>query len=176
LLERIARVLSERGLKVLVVNADSLTTSRHLLPDIMGKQEVARIGGSVSSYPSLSISGNQNRLPLGSELNSAMDALSKPYDLVLISSPALNASADTELLVCVTDATILAVEAGEVKRKTLERTARWLERLKAPSVGVIMTHVKLKSGGIPLRRAFAEFQGSRATPKTSAVLKGMMAD
>jgi len=172
MVERIGRVLGERSLKVLVINAGSIAPQTRLLRQLPETPAESAIPVAVqTNCVTVSVFNSQNRLPLGTELTNMMQRLSQPYDLVLINSPTPTSMADTELLVSVTDATVLTVEAGEIKRKTLERTARWLERLRAPAVGVVMTHVSLTKGGLPLRRAFAEFQAAMSSSVAGPLFK-----
>jgi Mrp family chromosome partitioning ATPase len=86
-----------------------------------------------------------------------LDELEQAYDVVLIDAPPLGLSADTEFLATIGDITLLVVEGGEATRRELIRGANLLGRIGAPSVGVIMSQVRMSNAGSALNRDFKRF-------------------
>jgi len=81
------------------------------------------------------------------KLNPVIAELHKHYDLILIDGPPLLLSADTELLVRLTDCTLLIVEAGSVNRGEVKRAVRQLEKTDPRLIGGILNRVSVYEGG-----------------------------
>jgi hypothetical protein len=96
--------------------------------------------------------------PLISRISILLEELKQEYDVVLIDAPPLEFSADTEFLASISDITLLVVESGEATRRELTRNAIVLGGIGAPSVGVILSQVRLNQAGSTLKRKFKRFQ------------------
>jgi cellulose biosynthesis protein BcsQ len=97
-----------------------------------------------------------NRIPVVARLGSLLDDLRQEYDVVLIDSPPLRLSADTEYLASIADITLIVVETGKATRRDLSHGAALLGRIGAPSIGVIMSQVRLRNAGGALKRDFKQ--------------------
>ena len=80
------------------------------------------------------------------------------YDVVLVDGPPILLSADAEILVRITDATLLVVEAEGVNRGEVQRAVHTLERLSASSVGAILNRVQVYDGGGYFSNLLKEYQ------------------
>jgi capsular polysaccharide biosynthesis protein len=78
-------------------------------------------------------------------------------DVTLMDSPALVFSAEAERLATEADMTLVVVQAGKNTRPELLRSARLLERLNIPAIGVILQDVQVKRAGRSLRRDLKEY-------------------
>jgi uncharacterized protein involved in exopolysaccharide biosynthesis len=164
----IGRVLVARGLKTAIVDANPhcpqdepvkaknrsglLALTEIYQPVVPGDDPrlPARIEVGASQDPSPA--------PLISRIGVLLEELKQEYDVVLIDAPPLEFSADTEFLASISDITLLVVESGEATRRELTRNASVLGRIGAPSVGVILSQVRLKQAGSSLRREFKRFR------------------
>ena len=77
-------------------------------------------------------------MPVVAHVGSLLRELKREYDVVLIDTPPLRVSADTEFLASISDMTLVAVEAGKATRKELVQGITLLGQLGTPSIGVIM--------------------------------------
>jgi Mrp family chromosome partitioning ATPase len=91
-----------------------------------------------------------------------MEEARREYDAVLIDAAPLQLSADAEFLVSVSDITLVVVEAGKATRRDLIDGAALLGRIGAPSIGVIMSEVRLRRAGSELKRDFRKFSALSA--------------
>jgi hypothetical protein len=112
--------------------------------------------------------GTNSPAPLISRISGMLETLKSQYDVILIDTPQLGMSADTEFLASICDITLLVVEGGEATRRELIRSASTLGIIGAPSVGVIMTQVRLGRAGRALKKEFARF----SSPSWSRVPDG----
>jgi polysaccharide biosynthesis transport protein len=106
--------------------------------------------------------------PLISRISGLLEKLKTEYDVILIDTPPLAVSADTEFLASICDITLLVAEGGEATRRELIRSASALGRIGVPSVGVIMTQVRLQQAGRALKKEFTRF----SSPSWSKVPDG----
>jgi capsular polysaccharide biosynthesis protein len=153
LITDIGRVLVARGLKTAIVDANSAGTSDERFHAEDRPERLA-----LADHGDFGIQNDDPRLPARIEMNALegsgptvlisrisllLEELKKEYDVVLIDAPPLELSADTEFLASVSDITLLVVECGEATRRELTRSAAALGAAGAPSVGVILSQVRL---------------------------------
>ena len=166
----IADALNASGLKTTILNAKPHMGKAHtdaeeiksLAPSDMSNVD-SRPEGSIV-LRDYSDSNQLARVSAGSR--ETMDSLQREYDLVLLDAPSLLVSAEMEYLGVICDMTLIVAEAGKATRKELVRGAELLKRISAPSVGVIITDVNLRSGGAELKEDFKRFQSRHASDPT----------
>jgi succinoglycan biosynthesis transport protein ExoP len=90
------------------------------------------------------VGGNAVRQPLATipQLDRALSDLTREYDLVLIDTPPLRLSSDTELVIGQADACLMVILAQGESSSQIKRTVSMLERIAPPAVGVILNRVK----------------------------------
>ena len=164
LVTEIAEALLARGLKTVIVDAnlrrgearastgltDILAVSRtqNQVPENSGTRVPARI--------EMGLPQELSRIPVVARL-SRLEELRREYDVVLIDTPPLQLSADTEFLASISDITLVVAEAGKATRRELIQATALLGRIGTPSVGVIMSGVRLRYAGGALKRDFKNF-------------------
>jgi capsular exopolysaccharide synthesis family protein len=70
--------------------------------------------------------------------SSAGNAITRPIDLIIFDSLALEDAADTIALATSTSATVLVIQAGKEQRETLQKAQTTLQRLGSPVLGVVI--------------------------------------
>jgi polysaccharide biosynthesis transport protein len=98
-----------------------------------------------------------SRIPVGARVGSLLNDLRREYDVVLIDTPPLRLSADTEFLASISDITLVVVEAGKATRRELVQGTALLGQIGTPSIGVIMSRVRMRRAGSALKRDFKHF-------------------
>lgn len=74
-------------------------------------------------------------------MSEVIGKLTQRYDLVLIDTPPLALSPDTEMLATLADAVILVVGASSARLGEVWQVARHLERLNPSMIGVLINRV-----------------------------------
>lgn len=167
----IGRVLVARGLKTAIVDANPNPHGPHDEP-VQAKSRSGLLALTEIYQPA--VPADDPRLPARIEIGASPDSsspaplisrigvlleeLKQEYDVVLIDAPPLEFSADTEFLASISDITLLVVESGGATRRELTRNASVLARIGAPSVGVILSQVRLRQAGGSLKREFKRFR------------------
>ena len=155
----IGRALLARGLKTVIVNAnpasgdgpDSTTLTEVLRADTPSTD--ARVPARIDMGAGQEIS----RIPVVARVGSLLNELRREYDVVLIDTPPLRLSADTEFLASISDITLVVVEAGKATRRELVQGTTLLGQIGTPSIGVIMSRVRMRRAGSALKREFKHF-------------------
>jgi hypothetical protein len=98
--------------------------------------------------------------------------LRREFDVILIDTPPLRLSADAEYLASISDITLVVVEAGHATRRELTQEAALLGQIGTPSVGVIMSGVRLRLAGKALKRDFKEFSSLSPSSETAGGTAG----
>jgi capsular polysaccharide biosynthesis protein len=129
LASEIARDLTERGFRPVLVHATRQMLIPNAVERIAGRAQISALG------------------PYASMLKAA----EQDCDVVLVSAPPLLLSSDAELLATEADVTLIIAQAGKTTRKDLERAGRLLERLHVAGVGAILTNVRIERAGRLLR-------------------------
>jgi Mrp family chromosome partitioning ATPase len=160
--ERISQALKQQGLRIAVVtptrNSAEYPTIGDKSQPVQGEGFVERIYLPVCD-PSVGMFST-NRL------TAIFDKLKRDYDLVLVDAPPLLMSAETEILVCMCQATLLVVEADHITKEDLLKAAKLLERLRPEATGVILNRVKIKTAGWHLRREYREYTNGLNSKET----------
>jgi len=178
LLTDIGRVLVARGVRTAILDANPVDTEEE---EIVSPARSERLALPTTDQPEggnndpklparieVDSPGGNSPAPLISRISGLLETLKSEYDLILIDTPPLAVSADTEFLASICDITLLVVEGGEATRRELIRSASTLGRIGAPSVGVIMTQVRLRQAGRALKKEFTRF----SSPSWSKVPDG----
>ena len=155
----IGRALLARGLKTVIVDANprkghlpaSAIAEDIRYTDGLPSDSGARVRLDVGSPQEIS------RIPLVAHVNGLLNELRREYDVVLIDTPPLRLSADTELLASISDITLVVVEAGKATRRELIQGTTLLGRVGTPSIGVILNRVRVHRAGGALKREFKHF-------------------
>jgi Mrp family chromosome partitioning ATPase len=89
----------------------------------------------------------ERHLVTNGKLPALLTELNRYYDLVLLDSPPILLSADTERLSEISGGVLLIVEAGQTQPGELKRAAHLLERLSPPVIATILNRAKIYQGG-----------------------------
>lgn len=178
LLTDIGRVLVARGVRTAILDANpanpegeeilSPARNERLALATAEQPEGRNIDPRLPARIDMDSPGGSSPAPLISRISGLLETLKSEYDLILIDTPPLAVSADTEFLASICDITLLVAEGGEATRRELIRSAGTLGRIGAPSVGVIMTQVRLRQAGRALKKEFTRF----SSPSWSKVPDG----
>ncbi len=158
----LALALTERGLSVLLVDADmrrgqvhqllGLTRTPGLSEVLQGVEtfERARRLVQVGDNRELAVltAGSQTSSPpalVGSHrMGVLLEHLKEAYDLVLIDSPPVNILTDAALLGRQVDGVVLVVRAGVTDAAALGYAMGQLQHVRAPALGVVLNDIDLK--------------------------------
>lgn len=135
LVGQVAKILAERGCRPLLVHANRQMVIPNTIEHLAGRAQFSALGRYFSR----------------------LKATEQDCDVVLVSTPPLLLSSDTELLATEADVTLMVVEAARSSRKDLERAGRLLERLRVAGVGVILTRVRIERGGRTLKSDLRDY-------------------
>jgi uncharacterized protein involved in exopolysaccharide biosynthesis len=160
----IGRALVERGFKTVIVDAnprrgegDESTSPNNILPlDEPPPLSIKNASANLPARVEMGSPKGLDRVPVVARLGGLLEELKREYDVVLIDSPPLRLSADTEYLAAISDITLVVVETGKATRRDLSHGAALLGRIGAPSIGVIMSQVRLRYAGSALKRDFKQ--------------------
>ncbi|MDG4554681.1 MAG: chain length determinant protein [Candidatus Competibacter sp.] len=89
----------------------------------------------------------QRHLPLYDRFSQALDPLLERYDIVLLDTPPVLLSADTEYLARYADAMLLLVQARHTLPGEMKRAVRLLEKANPRVFGAIVTGLRVYKGG-----------------------------
>ena len=169
----IARALTSCGLKTMVLDAkprrgeDRIPSGLTEIPGHgdTGTAMIPTTGPVMASEDyELGTTRELTRVPgVGRDV---VDKMKRDYDVVLIDAPSLLLSADMEYLAVISDITLIVVETGEATRRELIQGSNMLRRIGAPSIGVVMSQVRLGRAGAALKEEFKRFSKRRAAETT----------
>jgi len=152
LVGELARELHADGVKVLSiacnVNDGAASNGSPGLVDLLEHRadpESVILPGPPGVLPLGSADG-LSRLPESHRLAAVLDAVGRDYEVLLIQAPPLPFAADAELLVSLSDATLLVIRAEEEHLGEVSDVMRLLERLSPPAVGLVLTGVRIPGG------------------------------
>jgi Mrp family chromosome partitioning ATPase len=133
----LSQVLNELGIPTLTIEANNLSPdNRYMLAElsIAGKDSLLpdRITLAKNSCPKISMLR---------ELTYMLKDYLQDYQIVIIDCPPLLTSADTEIIIGMSDITLLAVQAIEVDKSEVRQAASLLEKLSPNAIGVILNRV-----------------------------------
>jgi CO dehydrogenase nickel-insertion accessory protein CooC1 len=86
--------------------------------------------------------GNEKNLPDPQNLGLVLRQAAEIYDVVVVDTPPVLASVDTEIVASVADVVVLVVEAGSVTKDELRRGAKILERLNVRAISALLNKVR----------------------------------
>ncbi len=154
-----ANILTQLGLKVLVVEADSFAPfdgfdQRHPgLSDYLSEQAPLDALPQTYTYKEMQL----NIICIGKHYKEGLKRLdlfktaaatwSEEYDYVLFDLPPLLLSADSELLIEAIGQVFLVVEADSVTKGEVSRAKRMLEKIDPEGVGLFVNDIPLFRGG-----------------------------
>ncbi len=152
LVSNLARELHGAGVKVLSVAADVRQDAgpAHArgLVDVL-EHEVDPVTVIEPGPPALLPLGaarGLSRLPEAHRIGAALDRAGRDYEVVIVQAPPLLVAADAELLVGLSDATLIVVVAEEETLDEVRTAVRLLERLSPPVVGMVLAGVRDADG------------------------------
>lgn len=165
LLQEFSKELKSLGFKTLCVEANALSYQEHEHPTI-GLQDYLNKTAHIEDIISKNSYGidqiylghatEEKHLPLDQHFFKAVKNLD--YDFVLYDSPPLLLTADAELLVRQSDATLLIIESGSTQIGEVKRSLKTLETISPKQVGFIMNKVKIKPNSGYFHEILKEFE------------------
>jgi succinoglycan biosynthesis transport protein ExoP len=163
----LGQALLARGLKTVIVDANPRRGEERdstSLSDVLNGEPLA--DARVPARIEMGSAQELSRIPVVARLGSLLENLKREYDVVLVDTPPLRVSADTEFLASISDITLVVVETGKATRRELIQGTALLGQIGTPSVGVIMSGVRLRHAGKALKRDFKKFSSLSWTPVT----------
>ncbi len=161
----LALALAERGLSVLVMDADMRRGQVHhllglrkapgLCEVLQGTQtfEVACRMVQVGQARELAVltagdpAASPPALLESHRMGMLLDRVKETYDIVIIDSPPVNILTDAALLGRQVDGVVLVVRAGVTDATALRYAMRQLRHVRAPALGVVLNDVSIKGSG-----------------------------
>ncbi|HUD53182.1 polysaccharide biosynthesis tyrosine autokinase [Parvibaculum sp.] len=155
----LARVLAMGGYKTILVDADMRAPAVHLalgMPPQAGLSELLTgqasfahvIRQDYGSYAHVMQAGgplpNPTAALASAQMAWVLKALEQTYDFVIIDSPAAMAAADVQVLVKLTDLSILVVRWASTGRRVVARVLKMLSAVSGRRVGILLTRVNLR--------------------------------
>ncbi len=157
-----ALTLAERGLRVLLVDADF---RRGLVNEVFGcarapgfaellagsarfEDGAHRVAvgetGALVILPAGALPSNQRQLMTIERAREVTQALAPEFDVVLIDSPPVNLLADAALLGSAADAVVLVVRAGHTRVDAVRFAMEQLTAAHAPVIGTLLNDIDLR--------------------------------
>jgi len=173
----LAQALTRLGVRALAVEANTFKPDHRYHGEGQSLGLVALLDGA-ASIEDVVTPGNDlfpDRLPVGSakgrqplatigQLRQVFTELAQTYEMILLDAPPLSLSADAELLIGLSDATLLVVEADSGNKVEINRAARALERLSPRVVAAILNRVRVDAEGGYFTGLLKEHQSGRRSP------------
>lgn len=159
LLLDLAREFARDGLRVIVVEANALQPDDRYLADSLAPGLIDLLNGEVAldsvivpaqgTLPDRIPVGLavQRHLPFYDRFPQTLDPLLERYDVILLDTPPVLLSADTEFMARYADVLLLLVSAQHVLPDELGRAARLLEKAYPQVFGVVVNRLKVYKGG-----------------------------
>ena len=149
----LAKVLRQMHLRVAVIELDALTRSQRyprgnerdmnaLLNACLRGERPEILPGDPQVW-TLSLPSSVKKVPNLGALKAALDLILAHVDIILLDSPPLLLSADSEVIAAEVDCAIMVARAGHCLVNDIERASNLLERANPPSVAVLMTDVRV---------------------------------
>ncbi|ADM10319.1 exopolysaccharide biosynthesis protein [Parvularcula bermudensis HTCC2503] len=155
-----ATVLARTGRRVLIIDADMrkpsfetgttesiglsglLTQNRALIDEVVPSENPG-----LSLLPSGTVPPNPAELLSSGRFPEILREAQQHFDIVLVDSPPVLSFADAPILAASCDATLVVVEAGGVRRPSIQHTINRLLESKANLIGVVLTKFDADQGG-----------------------------
>ena len=154
-----AKILTELGCKVLVVQANTFLvtedrqSTRPGLTDFMAGLATAaslplplEYEGVTFDQVTIGTVGNRGALQIGT-LKTAVNEWLQAYEFVLVELPPILLSADSELLIENLGQVFLVVEAESVIKGEVNRAKRLLQKIDPEAVGLFVSEIPMFRGG-----------------------------
>ena len=158
----LALTLAQRGLKVLLIDADLRRGMLHAvfekspgpgLSEVLeGKETFARAHGTAAVGQDYFMhyltagtpDGNPSGLIASHEMRGLLERLREEYDAIVVDSPPVNVVTDASLLAALADGVILVARAGVTEPGALSCALQQLEHVGAPVLGIVLNDVDPK--------------------------------
>lgn len=88
-------------------------------------------------------------------------ALRDTYDYIIIDTAPIGMVIDAAIVSKVCDASVLVIEAGEIKRKFAQSTVQKLQQLECPLLGVILNKVDRRKNGEYYGKQYKKYYGKK---------------
>ncbi len=149
----LAITFAQQGMRVLLVSADlrrprlekmfGVRKEPGLTDVLMGRSSLKEAIHStavpeLSVLPSGKLPPNPSELLGGQRMRSALDSLSKHFDIIIFDSPPLLAAADASVLGAMADGVLMVVRAGRTDRASAQQAMQQLTAVGARVVGAIL--------------------------------------
>jgi succinoglycan biosynthesis transport protein ExoP len=149
IVENLGNTLAKLGRRTLAIDSSGATAPVAYVTINIEQPVHLGVGGVSSRRPDVETCStavitqpfSPKLTPVINFADQAFKDLTTGYDIVLIDAPPILISAETEYLTRFADLTILIVEAENTTKAQLIRTARLLERLQIPGMGVIINKI-----------------------------------
>ncbi len=149
-----ARALTSLGVPAIAIEANAYRSdpryaspqSRGLTAVLAGSRDLHQevISGDEEMPDRIPVGekGNEKNLPDPQNLGLVLRQAAEIYDVVVVDTPPVLASVDTEIVASVADVVVLVVEAGSVTKDELRRGAKILERLNVRAISALLNKVR----------------------------------
>jgi succinoglycan biosynthesis transport protein ExoP len=155
IVNRLAHSMKRQGLRIAVVTPTKSVSEYLPIPEPANSQP--KVTDGLIERISIPVGDPNSGMFSTNRLTTVFDRLKNHFDLVLVDAPPLMFSAESEILICLCQATLLVVEADCVTKEELTKAAKLLERLRPEATGVILNRVKVKTAGWQLQQEYREF-------------------
>jgi capsular exopolysaccharide synthesis family protein len=158
----LARNFTQLGKRVLLIEADLRNPSLHRVLGVRSETGLSSLLAGAASANDVVMATDDERLkvilagPLppnpaellsGSRLLSMLTVAAEKYDQVIIDGPPVLGIADAPILSNVAGGTLLVIQAGETRIKTVQAAIKRLAAARARVIGALMTHYDAKVAG-----------------------------
>ncbi|MBV9742378.1 MAG: hypothetical protein JO099_01330 [Acidobacteriia bacterium] len=174
LVSEIGRSLVAQGLKTVIIDANPVAAvprdeeAKPVTPVEILKSGVPVGKAAPNGGPSwlarieLTTAQGLRRIPEIGRVGSVIENLGHEYDVILISAPPIEFSADSEALAAACDVNLMVVEAGKATRRDLTGAARILERVAGGGVGAVLIQISLDKADTALRKEYKRYAAIHA--------------
>lgn len=171
----LATAYTKNGKQVLIIDADMrkpsfvvdrgrsmglsglLTQEGRLLDEIVRSNTPG-----LSILPSGIVPPNPAELLSGPRLKQVIEEAESAFDLVIIDSPPVLSFADGPLLGAICEAALIVVEAGSIRRPSVERTVQRLLESRTNLIGAILMKFDAKRAGYDYGYYYSAYGGTAA--------------
>ncbi len=155
----LAREFTLDGLRVIAVEANALKPDPRYLPEPLAPGLIDLLNGAVTLEQAIVPAQGllpdripvglavQRHLPFYDRFPPTLDPLLERYDVILLDTPPVLLSGDTEFLARYADVMLLLVSARLTRPDEIQQAARLLEKADPRVFGVIVNRLKVYQGG-----------------------------
>lgn len=172
LIMSLAQEFALDGLRVIAVEANALKPDERYLPGPLAPGLLDLLNGEASLDQAIvpATDALPDRIPVGLALQRhlpfydrfprVLDPLLERYDIILLDTPPVLLSADTEFLARYADAVLLLASAGRALPGEFKRATRLLEKADPRLFGVIVNRLQVYRGGGYYAEMVEQYQAS----------------